>query len=160
EDGSRLELARDDRLLDHERDVVRLGGVQAHASTPSPLGGLLLEILLRALELVVCLRLQRLGVFDQTPGLATRPLRLAQGVPRCEDRLIGTLQRLVLRDRHRHPLLALVVTALAEKGPGLAVALRDVEALDGYPHLAVQFLPRRRALASPVRQKASPAEWT
>src|SRR5205823_12239166 len=31
EDGARLELAGDDRLLDHERDVVGLGAVEAHA---------------------------------------------------------------------------------------------------------------------------------
>jgi hypothetical protein len=32
EDGSRLELAGDDRLLDYERDVVGLGGVERHAA--------------------------------------------------------------------------------------------------------------------------------
>ena len=31
EDGPGRELARDDRLLDHERDVVCLGGVESHS---------------------------------------------------------------------------------------------------------------------------------
>src|SRR5213076_1643540 len=34
EHGSRLELTGDDWLLDHERDVVGLGAVEAHSSRP------------------------------------------------------------------------------------------------------------------------------
>src|SRR3954453_13219244 len=113
---------------------------------------------LRAFELDVGLRLQRLGGVDETSSLPARLLTIAQRVPARENRLVGPLERLVLRNGQRHPLLAAVVAALAEECPRLPVALGEVEALDRHPHLAVQLLPRRRALASLVRQKALPGQ--
>src|SRR5262249_29492190 len=73
-----------------------------------------------------------------------------------EDRLVCPLQRLVLLDGQGYPLQAVLVTALTQERPTLTVARGQVEALDRHPHLAVQLFPRRRALASLVRQRTLP----
>src|SRR3954452_510183 len=127
-----------------------------------PLGRLLLpEVALRPVGLDACLSLEGLGVVDKAPRFPARLLGLAERVPWREDRLVVPLQRLVSLDGQRDPLLTAVVAAFTEEGPCLPVALGQVEALDGHPHLAIQLLARARAVGSVVRQRALPTtKWT
>src|SRR5438270_47136 len=66
------------------------------------------HVALRPCDLDFCLRLQGLGVVDETASLAPRLLTVAQRVSGSQDRLVGPLERFVPRHGQGHEVLELL----------------------------------------------------